>query len=73
MDPKFLKKREKHFTRFLQAIARSEELKSSICLNNFLTVEDQKEFLKVTKVFEKTKYGKSLSEIVSSKGEISVE
>ena len=73
MTSKFLQKREKQFTRFLQAIARSEELKSSICLNSFLTIDDQKEFLKATKVFEKTKYGKSLSEIVSAKGEISVE
>ena len=44
MTQKFLTKREKQFTRFLQAISRSEELKSSICLNNFLEIEDLKEF-----------------------------
>ena len=44
MTQKFLTKREKQFSRFLQAISRSEELKSSICLNNFLEIEDLKEF-----------------------------
>ena len=44
MTQKFLTKREKQFSRFLQAISRSEELKSSICLINFLEIEDLKEF-----------------------------
>lgn len=44
MTQKFLTKREKQFQRFLQAISRSEELKSSICLSNFLEIVDLKEF-----------------------------
>ena len=44
MTQKFLTKREKYFSRFLSAISRSEELKSSICLINFLEIEDLKEF-----------------------------
>ena len=72
MTPKFLTKREKQFTRFLQAIARSEELKSSICLQNFLEIEDLKEFQKANKIFEKTKYGKSIVELVTEKGQVSV-
>lgn len=42
MTQKFLTKREKYFSRFLSAISRSEELKSSICLINFLEIEDLK-------------------------------
>ena len=44
MTQKFLTKREKQFSRFLQAVSRSEELKSSMCLINFLEIEDLKEF-----------------------------
>lgn len=72
MTPKFLTKREKQFSRFLQAISRSEELKSSICLNNFLEIEDLKEFQKANKIFEKTKYGKSIAELVTEKGQVAV-
>lgn len=72
MTQKFLTKREKYFQRFLSAIARSEELKSSICLNNFLEIEDHKEYTKAIKVFEKTKYGKSIVELVTEKGSVGV-
>ena len=72
MTQKFLTKREKQFQRFLQAISRSEELKSSICLNNFLEIEDLKEFVKANKIFEKTKYGKSIIELVTEKGHVGV-
>jgi len=72
MTQKFLTKREKYFTRFLQAISRSEELKSSICLNNFLEIEDHKDFTKATRIFEKTKYGKSIIELVTEKGSVGV-
>ena len=72
MTHKFLTKREKQFQRFLQAIGRSEELKSSICLNNFLQIVEHKEFLKSNKVFEKTKYGKSIVELVTDSGSVGV-
>lgn len=42
--PKFIKKREKYFQRFLNAIARSEELKSSKFLIEFLSNTDLKVF-----------------------------
>ena len=44
MTQKALTKREKQFQRFLQALSRSEELKSSICLINFLEIVDLKDF-----------------------------
>ena len=72
MTQKFLTKREKYFSRFLSSISRSEELKSSICLINFLEIEDLKEFNKANKVFEKTKYGKSINELVTEKGQVGV-
>ena len=72
MTQKFLTKREKQFQRFLQAISRSEELKSSICLKNFLEIEDIKDFQKANKIFEKAKYGKAIVELVTEKGQVSV-
>ena len=56
----------------MQAIGRSEELKSSICLNNFLEIQDHKEFLKSNKIFEKQKYGKSIPELVTERGSVGV-
>ena len=44
--PKFIKKREKYYTRFLSAISRSEELKSSKFLIEFLSDADLKKFQK---------------------------
>lgn len=41
---KHIKKREKYYTRFLQALGRSEELKSSKYLVDFLSVSDLKVF-----------------------------
>ncbi len=72
MTQKALTKREKQFQRFLQAISRSEELKSSICLINFLEIEDLKEFQKAIRLFEKTKYGRSLKELVTKYGSVGV-
>jgi len=72
MTQKALTKREKQYQRFLQAVSRSEELKSSVCLNNFLQIDDPKEFAKQNKLFEKTKYGKSLKELVTRHGQVSV-
>ena len=60
------------YTRKSLWVSRSEELKSSICLINFLEIEDLKEFQKANKVFEKQKYGKSIVELVTAKGEVGV-
>lgn len=37
-----------------------------------MEIEDLKEFLKANKVFEKTKYGKSIVELVTEKGNVGV-
>ena len=47
-------------------------MKSSICLINFLEIEDHKEFMKAIKIFEKTKYGRQLKEIVTKHGQVGV-
>ena len=72
MTQKELTKREKFFSRFLSAIARNEELKSSMCLKNFLEVKDYKEFTAAAKVFEKHKYGNSIAELVTENGHANV-
>ena len=41
-------------------------------LINFLETVDLKEFQKSVKVFDKTKYGKSLIELVTQKGDVGV-
>lgn len=72
MTRKALDKREKQFQRFLHAIVRCEELKSSLFLQSFLEIADLKEWQKAIKVFEKTKYGKSLHDLVTQEGEATV-
>lgn len=72
MTRKALDKREKQFQRFLQAVSRSEVLKSSLFFQSFLEIVDLKEWQKALKVFEKTKYGKSLHELVTNDGEATV-
>ena len=56
----------------MQAISRSEELKSSMVLINFLEEADLKEFQKAVKVFDRTKYGRHIKELVTQKGEVGV-
>jgi hypothetical protein len=41
-------------------------------LQSFLEIADLKEWSKALKVFEKTKYGKSLNELVTQDGEATV-
>lgn len=50
-----IKKREKYYTRFLQAIVRCEELKTSKFLLTFLSQADVKEFTKTQKEADKIK------------------
>ena len=42
-------------------------------LINFLETSDLKDFQKSVKVFERTKYGKNLIELITSKGEVGVQ
>lgn len=69
---KFMKKREKYYTRFLSAITRCEELKSSKFLVEFLSETDVKKFQKAHKEFEKIKYGRYLPDLTTAKGEAKV-
>ena len=53
---KSIKRRERYFTRFLQAVCRSEELKSCEFLVEWLKDNDAKEFAKTMKNVDKIKY-----------------
>ena len=50
---KSIRRREKYFTRFLQALCRSEEIKSDQYFCDWLQNDDAKEFTKTTKAAEK--------------------
>lgn len=50
---KSIRRREKYLTRFMQGIMRSEDLKSSLFLIQWLTNDDPKDFPKVMKNAEK--------------------
>ena len=52
---KSIRRREKYLSRFMQGIMRSEDLKSSQFLVQWLTNDDPKEFPKVMKMAEKIK------------------
>jgi hypothetical protein len=67
---KSIKKREKYFTRFMQAIMRCEELKSSQFLVQWLTNEDNKDFPKVMKAEEKKKVNKGFEAIKNANGRV---
>ena len=47
--PKLIEKRERYYTRFMQALARSEEIKSSQFLLDFLYEVDVKNWAKIMK------------------------
>ena len=79
MTPKYIKKREVYYTRFLQAVARSEELKSSKFLHTFLSEKDLKAFQKAMKEADKAKFNwtakggnVSIEELVTGNGEAKV-
>jgi len=72
MTDKALQKRSKQFQRFLQAISRSEELKSSQFLVSFLSITDLKEFQKAVKAQEKVKVQKNLHNLVTMEGRMGV-
>jgi len=57
----------------LAAIGRSEELKSALFFEQFLLQEDQKNFEKYIKVAAKIKYARTISDLISTKGEVGVQ
>lgn len=60
---KSIRRREKYFGRFLQAVCRSEELKSSEFLVDWLRNSDVKDFQKIMKQAEKVKYVRSMQSV----------
>ena len=67
--PKVIEKRERYYTRFLSAIMRSEELKSSQFLLSFVHETDPKVFSKIMKDAEKSKAPRGLEEFTLAEGE----
>ena len=57
----------------MQAIARSEELKSSVFLVEFLTQVDQKKFTKDQKKFLKENFGRTLNDFANKNGMLRVQ
>lgn len=53
---RFMRRRERFLTRFMQAISRSEELKADLFLQKWLQNEDPKTWSKDMKEAEKLKY-----------------
>lgn len=67
---KSIRRREKYLSRFMQAIMRSEDLKSCQFLIQWLTNDDPKEFPKVMKSAEKQKQLKGMSVVSSFQGKV---
>jgi len=65
---KVISKREKLFGRFLAAIGRSEELKSAVCFESFVQLEDIKVWEKQMKVAANVKYSKNLADLITRTG-----
>ncbi len=67
--PKLIEKRERYYSRFIQAIVRSEELKTSQFFLDFLYEQDAKNWAKIIKdANEKIKTPKSLEEYTTVNG-----
>lgn len=71
--PKIIERREKYYTRFLQAIGRSEELKSSQFLLDFLFEADHKAWAKSLKDTERIKGPRTLEEYSTLNGQARVQ
>lgn len=65
---KSLFKQQKKLQRFLQGIARSEQLKACKFFSDFLTIQDRKEWEKVIKNQEKTKHSRDLADVPTIDG-----
>ena len=63
--PKHMQKREKYYTRFLQMIVRSEELKNCQFLLDFLYDNEPKSFKKCMSAIDKVKFTNKIEEFVS--------
>jgi hypothetical protein len=71
--PKLIEKRERYYTRFMQTLVKSEELKSSQFFLDFLYEQDQKIWAKIMKdANDKIKAPKSLEEYITLNGQAKV-
>ena len=70
--PKLIEKRERYYTRFLQAVVRSEELKSSQFLLDFLFEQDFKAWANAVKEAEKIKGPRTIEEYATPNGQARV-
>jgi len=68
LQTKYIQKRAKQFQRFMQAISRSEILKSYRFTVDFLTIDDVKEWENVVKKQEKVKFAKEIKDIYTTEG-----
>lgn len=71
--PRKIKFRERYYSRFLQGIARCEELKASLYVVKFLTIEDKKQWEAMQKDSEKAKFSKMLEDLITYKGQAKVQ
>jgi deoxyadenosine/deoxycytidine kinase len=67
-NPKYIKKRERYYQRFLAAVSRCEEFKASQFLLDFLFDQDLKNFQKAQKDADKAKYPRQIEEYITFKG-----
>jgi hypothetical protein len=67
-----IEKRERYYTRFLEAVARSEELKSSQFLLDFLFESDFKAWNLAVKEAEKIRVPRTLEEYATPNGQARV-
>ena len=67
---KSINRRAKFLSRFMQGIMRSEELKGSTFLVDWLTEQDAKEFKKIIVKEEKVKFVKGLNNVQSIQGRV---
>jgi len=71
--PMLVKKKERYYTRFMQALVRCEEIKTSQLLLDFVFESDNKNWAKVIKeANDKFKAPRNLEEYVTSNGQARV-
>jgi len=68
--PKMIERKERYYTRFLNAVSRSEELKHSQFLLDFLTETDSKNFSRIMKEVDKVKQPRGIEEYVTALGQV---
>ena len=70
---RFMKRREKFFTHFMQAVFRAEEFKSDPFLLDFVKITDPQAFECAKRDYERMKFANDLENVKSVKGRVPVE